>query len=422
MADIDDIRNEISKIDDKFSKLFESRISLLDKVIDYKTINQLPIFNPAVEKEKISRSLKSINNPEVKFYYEKFLLSTMNISKMYQSNKASSLEIFLDDSHYEIILEKGAIDNITKYLDLDRKVLIISDDLIPQKYINTVKNQINDCHIFIIPHGENNKSLENYSKIMSYLIENNFSRNDAIIALGGGVVGDLAGFVSSTYKRGIDFYNIPTSLLAMVDSSIGGKTAINFDGYKNMVGSFYQPKKVIIDPNTLLTLNKRELYSGLVEAIKMGATNDKELFELIENSSNLFDDIESIIRKSLLIKKDVIVKDTYEKNIRKVLNFGHTIGHAIESISKFSLLHGECVGIGMLYFSSKSVRDRIEKVLKKYDLPISYDVSKELLVENIIKDKKMNKDSISIIKVNEIGSFIIEDVNIDEIKNYMKGD
>ena len=258
--------------------------------------------------------------------------------------------------------------------------------------------------------------------MMSYLIENNFSRNDAIIALGGGVVGDLAGFVSSTYKRGIDFYNIPTSLLAMVDSSIGGKTAINFDGYKNMVGSFYQPKKVIIDPNTLLTLNKRELYSGLVEAIKMGATNDKELFELIENSSNLFEDIESIIRKSLLIKKDVILKDTYEKNIRKVLNFGHTIGHAIESISKFSLLHGECVGIGMLYFSSKSVRDRIKKVLKKYDLPISYDVSKELLIDNIIKDKKVNKDSISIIKVNEIGSFIIEDVNIDEIKNYMKGD
>ena len=422
MADINEIRNEISKIDDEFSKLFESRISLLDKVIDYKNINQLPIFNPAVEKEKISRSLKSINNPEVKFYYEKFLLSTMNISKMYQSNKVSSLEIFLDDSCYEIILEKGAIDNITKYLDLDRKVLIISDDLIPQKYIDTVKNQINDYHIFIIPHGDNNKSLENYSKIMSYLIENNFSRNDAIIALGGGVVGDLAGFVSSTYKRGIDFYNIPTSLLAMVDSSIGGKTAINFDGYKNMVGSFYQPKKVIIDPNTLLTLNKRELYSRLVEAIKMGATNDKELFELIENSSNLFEDIESIIRKSLLIKKDVILKDTYEKNIRKVLNFGHTIGHAIESISKFSLLHGECVGIGMLYFSSKSVRDRIEKVLKKYDLPISYDVSKELLIDNIIKDKKMNKDSISIIKVNEIGSFIIEDVNIDEIKNYMKGD
>ena len=422
MADINEIRNEISKIDDEFSKLFESRISLLDKVIDYKNINQLPIFNPAVEKEKISRSLKSINNPEVKFYYEKFLLSTMNISKMYQSNKVSSLEIFLDDSCYEIILEKGAIDNITKYLDLDRKVLIISDDLIPQKYIDTVKNQINDYHIFIIPHGDNNKSLENYSKIMSYLIENNFSRNDAIIALGGGVVGDLAGFVSSTYKRGIDFYNIPTSLLAMVDSSIGGKTAINFDGYKNMVGSCYQPQKVIIDPNTLLTLNKRELYSRLVEAIKMGATNDKELFELIENSSNLFEDIESIIRKSLLIKKDVILKDTYEKNIRKVLNFGHTIGHAIESISKFSLLHGECVGIGMLYFSSKSVRDRIEKVLKKYDLPISYDVSKELLIDNIIKDKKMNKDSISIIKVNEIGSFIIEDVNIDEIKNYMKGD
>ena len=188
---------------------------------------------------------------------------------------------------------------------------------------------------------------------MEYLIDHNFNRRDAIIALGGGVVGDLSAFIASTYMRGIDFYNIPTSLLAMVDSSIGGKCAIDFLGIKNIVGSFYQPNKVIIDIDTLKTLPKREFSAGLAEAFKMALCFDKELAALILRDPNIENNIDKVVVSSINIKKRVVEEDTYESGLRKVLNYGHTVGHAIEAIESPKLLHGEAVAQGMLFASSK---------------------------------------------------------------------
>ena len=156
--------------------------------------------------------------------------------------------------------------------------------------------------------------------------------------------------------RGICFYNIPTTLLSQVDSSIGGKTAIDKKGYKNLVGAFYPPEKVLIDPNVLFTLDNRQFYSGLVEALKMGMTSDKELYELIKNSNDIYQDIDLIIEKALHVKKEIVEKDPNEQHLRKILNFGHTIGHAIESSGKFNMLHGECVGIGMIYMVSEELK------------------------------------------------------------------
>ena len=270
----------------------------------------------------------------------------------------------------------------------------------------------------MIEQGEASKSFNNYEQILNYLIENKFSRTDCVIAVGGGVVGDLAGFVASTYMRGIPFYNIPTTLLSQVDSSIGGKTAIDKCGIKNIVGAFYPPHKVLIDVNLLNTLDERQLHAGLVEAIKMGLTCDKNLFNLIKKSKNLNDDIEQIVIKALKIKKEVVESDPLEKGLRKVLNFGHTVGHAIESNS--TLLHGECVGLGMQYFVSSKVLEELKEVLRKYNLPLTIDMNSDELYNFITLDKKRSGNNITIVYVDEIGSFKFINQEIELLKEFLK--
>lgn len=329
------------------------------------------------------------------------------------------LKIQTPIGNYDIIIEKNILYEVKQHLNLNRKVLIITDSGVPKEYIELVKNQCQNAYLFTLPQGEKSKSFPYYQKIMQFLIENTFTRSDAIIALGGGVVGDLSGFVSSTYMRGIDFYNIPTTLLSQVDSSIGGKTAIDFMEIKNIIGTFYSPKKVLIDPNTLNTLNERQFYAGLVESIKMAATCNQDLFDLISNTTNLKDDIEQIIVQSLQIKKQVIEADVKEESIRKVLNFGHTVGHAIESYYQMEWLHGECVGVGMLYFSSLETRKKIEQVLKKFHLPIKTNIQKEDLFSLIVHDKKTNGEWIDIIYVNQIGEYQIRKIKLFDIQKYL---
>ena len=240
------------------------------------------------------------------------------------------------------------------------------------------------------------------------------------MALGGGVIGDLSAVVASTYMRGIDFYNVPTSLLSMVDSSIGGKTAIDFLGVKNVIGSFYQPRGVLIDIDTLASLDRRQLMSGLVESIKMGLCLDRKLFDLIKDSSSLDEDIEEIIYRSLECKRKVVEEDEKEKGLRKVLNYGHSFGHAIEESSSLSLLHGESVGIGMLYFTSRIVKDELIKVLKKYGLPTSYDLKEEDINRYVTKDKKRDGDKIDIVYLEDYEKFSFIKLSYEELKEYVK--
>lgn len=322
-------------------------------------------------------------------------------------------------SSYDVIIKKHSLDNIEEYIDLNRKVLIVSDDNVPQEYANKVINKAYNSHLFIIEHGERSKVLENALKMIDILIEDGFSRNDCIVAVGGGVVGDLAGFVASIFKRGIQFYNIPTTLLSQVDSSIGGKTAIDYKSIKNVIGSFYPPSKVIIDTTTLKTLNTRQLHAGLVESIKMAMTFDETLFELIEKTDDLFSNIDEIVYRSLLIKKEVVEKDEKENGLRKVLNFGHTIGHGLESYFDTLYLHGECVGLGMLYMVSKDLKDRLTKLLVKYGLPVKVKYEKDKVFSFIVNDKKTTGTYIDIIEVEKIGTFSIKQVPIRKIKDYL---
>lgn len=324
------------------------------------------------------------------------------------------------ENKYEVIVERGCIEKVIKYLDLNRKVLIVTDSNIPLEYIEEVKKDIKTSYVYTIKAGEESKNFNNFENILKFMIEREFSRSDCVIALGGGVVGDLAGFVASVYMRGVDFYNIPTTLLSQVDSSIGGKTAIDMNGVKNIVGAFYPPKKVLIDPNVLKTLDKRQTHAGLVEAYKMGFTFDKILVDLIMESTNLDNDIDEIIVRALNIKKEVVQKDFKEQSLRKVLNFGHTVGHAIEASGKFNdLLHGECVGIGMLYMVSDKLKEEIKKFLVKYDLPYECNIEKEELYKYISLDKKRSNDYISIIRSESVGTYIIDKILLSDILNYL---
>ena len=331
-----------------------------------------------------------------------------------------TIEVVMKDDLYNVIVEKNCLNKVEEYLNLKRKVLILTDSGIPKEYINKVLEKTKEGYVYEILQGESSKSFDNFGKILDYLIEKQFSRTDCIVALGGGVIGDLAGFVASTYMRGIDFYNIPTTLLSQVDSSIGGKTAIDKNGVKNIVGAFYPPKCVVIDPIVLKTLDKRQLHSGLVEALKMGITSDRTLVELIKDSNDLFFDIEEIIIKALNVKKHVVEEDPHEKHLRKILNFGHTIGHAIESSGKFnSLLHGECVGLGMLYMMNDKIKDEVKQILEKYDLPTTFKENNVDLFKYINLDKKRNGDNISIIYVNDIEDYEIKSIKLEEINKYL---
>ena len=330
------------------------------------------------------------------------------------------LNVTMKDASYEVVIERHSLDKIDEYLNLNRKVLILTDSGVPTIYAKKVQEVSLEGYIYTIPKGEASKSFENFGRILDFMIQNTFSRTDCVVAVGGGVVGDLAGFVASCYMRGIDFYNIPTTLLSQVDSSIGGKTAIDKMGIKNVVGAFYPPKKVVIDSEVLKTLDVRQLHSGLVESLKMGATSDLELFELIEKSTDLFGDIDEIIIKSLMVKKSVVEEDPKEQGVRKILNFGHTIGHAIEASGAFNeLLHGECVGVGMLYLSGDKTRKRIEKILGKYQLPTKVDLTSDELFKYINLDKKRSGDYLSIIYVEEIGTYEIKKILLEDIKQYL---
>lgn len=326
------------------------------------------------------------------------------------------IPVRLAEQSYDIVLKRGALNEISNYINVNRKVLIVTDDGVPSEYSKAVAKSCKEPIIATLKQGEKSKSFENYEKLLSLLTQNSFTRTDCVVAVGGGVCGDIAGFVASTYMRGIDFYNVPTTLLSQVDSSIGGKVAIDFMGVKNIVGAFYQPKAVVIDPNVLKTLDKRQFSAGLCEAIKMAITLDKDLFELIEKSKNIETDIDEIIEKSLKIKRDVVEKDPKEQNLRRVLNFGHTVGHAIESLSNGNLLHGECVALGMIPLSGAFVIPRLVQILEKYNLPTDTNIEIDEMIDLIAHDKKSSGDEVTIVLCEEIGTYEMKKIKIADIK------
>lgn len=330
------------------------------------------------------------------------------------------IPVNLGENSYNITLERGALKKAGEIFDLERHALIITDSGVPREYAETVARRAKRADIVTFDQGEKSKNFDTLRTLLRALTENGFTRSDCVVAVGGGVVGDIAGFAASMFMRGIDFYNIPTTLLSQVDSSIGGKTAVDFEGYKNIIGAFKQPKGVIIDPDVLGTLPRRQLSNGLSESIKMALTSDRELYTAIRDG-NAFEDIDNVIYRSLLIKKNVVEQDERETGLRRILNFGHTVGHAVESKCGLTeLYHGECVAIGMMPMLSPCMREEVASVLAKYDLPSKSPVPAEKLSEAMSHDKKVDGNFINAVFVPEAGKFEIKKLKFEDFANLIK--
>lgn len=327
------------------------------------------------------------------------------------------LNMELGERSYKIIVERGALGRVGSIFNLRRRVLILTDSGVPHEYAEAVARACDEPRILTLRPGEQNKCPETFFEVLKVMLEAGFGRGDCLVAVGGGVIGDLGGFAAATYMRGITFYNVPTTLLSEIDSSVGGKVAIDFCGYKNIVGAFYQPSGVLIDPAVLETLDRRQFGCGMAEMIKMFATSDREMFERLEDKSAAVS-AEELIVAALRVKMKVVEADETESGLRRVLNFGHTVGHAVESISAaepYPLLHGECVGIGMLALSTGDVRRRIAHLLHRYDLPTAFRCEREQLARAIMHDKKAAGDKIVTVRVPEIGKFEFCRMGVDEI-------
>ncbi|MGT2883652.1 3-dehydroquinate synthase [Streptococcus ferus] len=352
------------------------------------------------------------------------------------------LNVNLPRTPYDIVIEKGVLSKTgqwVKQLWQPQKIVIITDNKVGSLYANKVKFSLEDAgfdvSVFDFLHGEAQKNLTTVNKAYAFLVQQGLTKSDGIVALGGGVVGDLAGFVASTYMRGIHFLQIPTSLTAQVDSSIGGKTGVNTSFAKNMVGTFTQPDGVLIDPETLKTLGHRELIEGMGEVVKYGLIEDLELWQELQqmdgSPESILDHAESIIYRSCEVKRKVVVEDELDNGVRLHLNFGHTIGHAIEATAGYGkVMHGEAVAIGMVQLSrvaeSKGlmpagITQVIIDMCAKFGLPTDYEPwDTEALYKALTHDKKARGKTIKTVIVPELGSAAINQIPIDEMKEYLE--
>lgn len=326
-----------------------------------------------------------------------------------------NIDVKTSSGSYGITLERGSLHKAGEILNLDRRVFIVTDSGVPKKYVNIIKKQSKKAKVFTFEMGEGSKNIGTFTEILKAMVGFDMDRNDCVVAVGGGVAGDMAGFAAAVYMRGVDFYNVPTTLLSQVDSSIGGKTAIDFENYKNIIGAFYPPKAVLIDSDTLATLPERHFSNGLAEAVKMAVTFDEELFRLIEQE-DVKQNIDKIIEGSLRIKKYVVETDEKEKGLRMSLNFGHTIAHATESVLNMEdYLHGECVAAGMVPMCSDEVRARLVPVLEKLNLPTDIKLSKSKLINAVKHDKKAKDGKVHIIRCEKIGEHTLSLCDIKEV-------
>lgn len=312
---------------------------------------------------------------------------------------------------YKVIIKNNLLNNLTVYYNTNKQALLLSDDNIPLSYKESIKAQYNVTCSVILKHGEKSKNYKNALKVINTLLINNFNKDDVIIALGGGVILDIASLIATLYKRGINLVFIPTSMLSMVDASIGSKNAIDFNNIKNVIGTFYDPSIVLIDPTLLKTLKKREIYSGLCEALKVALIHNVNFYNYIKKNT-LSLNYEKVIYESLKIKKYFVENDKYDTSIRHALNFGHTYGHAIEIV--YNLPHGIAIGIGMLKVLENPLRNEVACILKKWRINYKKYLNDNSYNYYILQDKKIKNNRIDLVVVKTPGSFEIKSIEVGD--------
>lgn len=336
---------------------------------------------------------------------------------------------------YRILIEQGLVSNCGAYIkqvSKAQRAVIITDSNVAPLYGDTVADSLTghgfSVSRFVFPAGEASKQLSTIERMYCHLAQQGITRKDLIIALGGGVTGDMAGFAAATYLRGISFVQIPTSLLAQVDSSVGGKTGVDLPFGKNLVGAFWQPDLVLIDPDTLSTLPQRYINDGMAEVIKYGCIKSLELFETLE-TSNALDHIGDIIYNCTAIKRDVVSRDEREAGERMLLNFGHTLGHALEKHYNYTALsHGEAVAIGMVMITKAAEQanltpagtaKRIEALCLKYNLPVSNAAPYGAIAQAAKNDKKTSACNISLVLLKQLGDSFVHTVSLNELETFI---
>lgn len=341
---------------------------------------------------------------------------------------------------YDIVIGADILDEVGSILageSILRKgfggqtAAIVTDDNVSALYGKRLTDSLekSGCHVvrYTFPHGESSKNTDTFVSLLNFLAKEKLSRTDIVVALGGGVTGDLAGFAASCYMRGIDFVQVPTTLLAMVDSSVGGKTAVNLAAGKNLVGTFYQPKAVLCDVSALSTLPEEVYKDGCAEIIKYGMISDRALFESLETPVN--EQLETVISRCVEIKRDIVAEDEFENGIRKLLNFGHTVGHAIELLSEYRTSHGLAVAAGMAVVTRAAVRmglceaycsRELNQMLRRYGLPENTPYKADELTHACLSDKKRSGESITMIFPVEIGRCVLKKIPVREIESVIR--
>ncbi len=335
---------------------------------------------------------------------------------------------------YDVLIDSAILDSsgelIAKAVSAKKALIISGDNVYPlyaPRLVQSLMAARLETHSLVLPHGEGSKSLENYELILNRLSENRFSRSDVLVALGGGVTGDLTGFAAATYQRGMAFIQIPTTLLAAVDSSVGGKTAVNLPSGKNQVGCFYQPSLVICDTDTLDTLPEAEYRCGCAEVIKYGVLGNPELFYGIRETP-VKDQLVHVISTCISMKRDIVMEDEFDTGRRRLLNLGHTVGHAVEKCSGFKVLHGQAVAAGMAVATRAAVKmgvcggdtlSELIKLLALYGLPERVEYPLEDIYAAIYSDKKMQGGAVNLILPEKIGRCRIEPVPMEELRDWL---
>ncbi len=341
-------------------------------------------------------------------------------------------------NEYDIVIERGALrsvgQRIAEVMGSGRRACVVSDDNVAPIYAEFVLGSLRsrgiEACLFVFPHGEASKHIGTVTEMLSFFAENTLTRSDFIIALGGGIVGDLAGFAAAIYLRGIKFVQIPTSLLAQIDSSVGGKTGCDLKNGKNLVGAFKHPSLVLIDPDVLDTLPDEFMRDGMGEMIKYGAIKSEPLFARLEQAAP-FEGIDDNIYECVKIKAEIVEKDFTEQGERALLNFGHTVGHAIEKLENFGgISHGAAVAAGMCIITRAAEKvqlchdgtaARIAALCEKYGLPTGYDTDAEALADAAKNDKKRSKNTMKLIFLRKIGDSFICPVGCNELQRLFDG-
>lgn len=424
---LQEARQMIDQVDSQMADLFVQRMRAAQMIARYKKDRGLPVFDAEREELVIRNGAARVEDALLREYYIAFLRDTMAVSRRYQQRLLHHMEgtgsgewddtvVIPVGNDCTVTIRRGALAQAGAYMKLDRKVLVVTDSGVPAQYAKAVAACCDTPVVVTIPQGEKSKSLANFEMLCRTMLQHGFTRTDCVVAVGGGVVGDLAGFAASAFMRGIDFYNVPTTVLAQVDSSVGGKAAVDLDNVKNCVGAFYQPKAVLIDPDVLKTLPQRQISSGLAEAVKMAVIFDEDVLSLFEQEDCL-SHIDAIIAASVRMKAAVVKADEREADLRRTLNFGHTIGHGIESaVGPDTLYHGECVALGMLPMCADTLRPRVKAILERLSLPVSCTADPDAVWEAISRDKKCSGNTITVVYAPKAGSFRLRTIPIADLK------